>query len=205
MAVLLEYEKAAAMLEKYKIRSAQGKYLKNPEEAAAFVKGGPIVMKAISGKALHKTRSGLIVLNVSTADGARSAFKTLTKNAAKYKPFKILAQRMVKGGTEIIIGGSVDPQFGKMILIGLGGIYVEVFRDFALRVCPITRQDAASMLDQLRSKDIVAPDDASRRMLAELLMKVSDMIMGNDMVELDLNPVILHDGTYDAVDLRVLK
>lgn len=205
MTVLLEYEKAAAMLEKYKVRSVQGRYIKSPDEAAALVKGGPIAMKAISGKALHKTKAGLIVLNISTADGAKSAFKTLTKNAAKYKPFKILAQRMVNGGTEIIIGGKVDPQFGKMILIGLGGVYVEAFRDFALRVCPITKGDAASMLDQLRSKNVVAPDEATRRMLVDLLMRVSDIIVGNDIVELDLNPVILHDGTYDTVDLRVLK
>lgn len=112
---------------------------------------------------------------------------------------------MVKNGIEIIIGGKTDQQFGKMILIGLGGIYVETFKDFALRLCPITEHDAESMLNQLKSRKVLAPDEKSSKMIKELLLKVSRMFENSDLTELDLNPVLLHDNTYDAVDLRLIK
>jgi hypothetical protein len=117
----------------------------------------------------------------------------------------MLAQQMVRGGTEIIIGGKIDPQFGKMVLLGLGGIYVETFKDFALRLCPITKYDAISMLKQLRSSAIVAPDKKTAERITELLLKTSRMYTENNITELDLNPVLIHDGTYDAVDLRMIR
>jgi acetyl-CoA synthetase (ADP-forming) len=92
-----------------------------------------------------------------------------------------------------------------MILLGLGGIYVEAFKDFALRVCPITMDDALSMVRQLRSRSVVAPDAAREKMLAELLLKASRMYRNSNVKELDLNPIILHDGTYDAVDIRMIR
>ena len=87
----------------------------------------------------------------------------------------------------------------------MGGIYVETFKDVSIRVCPIRKADAQSMLDDLKSKSIIAKDAKNASMLEELLMKVSRMLVENDIKELDLNPLILHDGTYDAVDLRILK
>jgi hypothetical protein len=92
-----------------------------------------------------------------------------------------------------------------MILLGLGGIYVEVFRDFALRVCPVTMNDALSMVRQLKSRSVIAPNAASEKMVAELVLKAARMYQASKIKELDLNPVILHDGTYDAVDIRMIK
>ncbi|MCL5431004.1 MAG: acetate--CoA ligase family protein [Candidatus Marsarchaeota archaeon] len=203
MARLLEYEKARILLDKYGIRSVDSKYLLSEKDAAKFAEGGNIAMKAISQKALHKTKSGLVMLNVSR-DNAEKAFAELSRKAEKYKPYKILGQRMAPSGLEIIVGGRTDEQFGKLILIGLGGIYVEVFRDFALRVCPISRHDAEAMIGQLKSKSVIAKDAGSEHMLVELLLKVSKMLSENDIAELDLNPIILHDKGYDAVDLRVM-
>ncbi|MCL5122458.1 MAG: acetate--CoA ligase family protein [Candidatus Marsarchaeota archaeon] len=203
MARLLEYEKARALLDRYGIRSIDSRYLQSGKEAASFAEKGNIAMKAISQKALHKTKSGLVVLNVSS-DNAEKAFAELSKKAEKYRPYRILGQRMAPSGLEIIVGGRTDEQFGKLILIGLGGIYVEVFRDFALRVCPISRHDAESMIEQLKSKSVIAKDTETERMLVDLLLKVSKMLSENDITELDLNPIILHEKGYDAVDLRVM-
>ncbi|MCW6160499.1 MAG: acetate--CoA ligase family protein [Candidatus Micrarchaeales archaeon] len=205
MAVLFDYDKAQRLLNRYKIRSIESRYVSSPEAAIKFADNDPIVLKALTNKALHKTKSGLVVLNLSTDKEIRNAFNALSKKAARFKPYKILAQRMVKDGIEIILGGNTDPQFGKMVLLGLGGIYVETFKDFALRTCPITRYDARSMLEQLKSRKIIAPDEKSSKMLEELLLKVSRMFAASEMKELDLNPIILHDGTYDAVDLRMLE
>ena len=205
VAVLFDYDKAQRLLNKYKIRSIESGYVSSAESAIEFAKGKPIVLKVLTNKALHKTKSGLIALNLYTDSEINAAFRALSRKAANFKPYKILAQRMVRSGIEVIVGGNTDPQFGKMILLGLGGIYVETFKDFSLRVCPIKRYDAQSMIEQLRSKEVIAPDQKSLRMLEELLLKTSRMFSESRMKELDLNPVILHDGTYDAVDLRMLE
>ncbi|MDE1865974.1 MAG: acetate--CoA ligase family protein [Candidatus Micrarchaeota archaeon] len=201
---LVEYFEAERLLKKYKIRSVESRYVKSAEEAEKFSAGGRIVLKAVSGKALHKSKSGLVVAGISGGEIGK-AYSALERRAAKYRPYRILAQKMVHGGIEIIIGGSEDVQFGKMILLGLGGIYVEAFKDFALRVCPINMEEALSMIRQLRSRKIIAPDRASEKMVAELILKAARMYQGGRMKELDLNPIIIHDGTYDAVDIRMIK
>lgn len=202
---LMDYAEAHKMLQKYGIKSVESRYVTTAKEAVSFSRGKPIVLKAISQKALHKSRSGLVALNLSSDKEITINFNQLARKARKFKPYKILAQQMIKHGTEIIIGGKTDLQFGKMMLIGLGGIYVETFKDFALRLCPITRYDAESMLRQLRSGAIIAPDKRTASKITELLLKTSRMFMENEVTELDLNPVLIHDGTYDAVDLRIIK
>jgi succinyl-CoA synthetase beta subunit len=206
MAPLVDYEKAAGLLKKYGISSVRSSYVGSAEEASSFLKGDdPIVLKAISQKALHKSKSGLVKLNLRSEEEIRKAYADLVKRAKPLRPYKILAQSMLSGGLEMIIGGSVDPQFGKMVLLGLGGIYVETFKDFALRLCPISTYDAASMLRQLRSRKIIAPDNRSENMIAGLLLRASRMFTESNLSEMDLNPIILHDGRYDAVDIRLLE
>jgi succinyl-CoA synthetase beta subunit len=202
---LMDYDRAHALLSRYRIKSVESKYVNSANDAISFAKGNPIVLKVLSSKALHKSRSKLVALNLWTPEAIEQSYDSLKRTAEKFRPYKIIAQKMASNGMEIIIGGKTDQQFGKMILIGLGGIYVEAFRDFALRLCPITKYDAKSMLNQLRSKSVIAPDQQSEAMIINLLLEVSRMFEANDITELDLNPVILHDGTYDAVDLRIIK
>ena len=205
MVELLDYMQAHRLLDKYKIRSAKSAYVKNSEEAIKFARGKPLVLKVISNKAIHKSRNGLIALNLNTEGGIKSAYDLLAKRAKKFRPYKVLAQHMVKNGLEVIIGGSVDQQFGKLILLGLGGIYVETFKDFAMRVCPISGYDATSMLHQLKSSKIIAPDAHMEKMIEELLHKASKMFSENSMQELDLNPIIIYDNQYAAVDIRIIR
>lgn len=202
---LMDYGEARQLLSKYGIKSAKAKYVQTAKEAVSFSGGDPIVLKVISQKALHKTKNRLVALGLRTPKEINENYASLSARARKFKPYKVLAQKMVEGGIEIIMGGNTDKQFGKMVLIGLGGIYVETFKDFALRLCPITERDAKSMLEQLRSAPVLAPDKEKARMLVGLLIKVSKMFDNNRISELDLNPIILHDGTYDAVDIRIIK
>jgi succinyl-CoA synthetase beta subunit len=205
MAGLIEYEKAQAMLARAGIKTVESSYVSSAEASIKFAGGGPIVLKAISQKALHKSHSGLVRLNLWTPEQVRSAYADLAKTAEKFKPYRILAQKMIHGSVEVIIGGKTDAQFGKMLLLGLGGVYVETFKDVALRACPIQKYDAQSMLSQLKSKPIIAPDKASEELIVSLLLKVSKMFESSKATELDLNPIILHDGTYHAVDLRIIE
>lgn len=202
---LVEYFEAERILRKYGIRSVSSKYVNSREEAVKFAGNENIVLKVVSGKALHKSKSGLVAAGVSGRKQIMDSYDMLSRKAAQYRPYKILAQKMVNGGVEIIIGGNVDEQFGKLVLLGLGGIYVEAFKDFALRVCPISKRDAKEMIAQLRSKNIIAKDEKQENMIIDLVLKVSKMYLESDIRELDLNPIILHDGTYDAVDLRMIR
>jgi succinyl-CoA synthetase beta subunit len=203
---LMDYVNAKELLEKYGIKTADAKYVSSANEATKFSGNSTIALKVISDKALHKSKSGLVLLNLKSkaiADGYNELVRRATK--LNIKPYKILAQKMAPNGTEIIIGGKVDQQFGNMILVGLGGIYVETFKDFAVRICPLRSYDAESMIDQLRSKKIIAPDEKSAEMIKGLLMKISKMLSENNIPELDLNPIILHDNGYTAVDIRILR
>ncbi len=202
---LSDYFEGERLLKKYGISSIRSWYVDSAEEAISKANGNPIVMKVITEKALHKSRSGLVELDLKTDQEIKSAFKSLSAKAAKLKPYKIIVQEMSKGGIEVIIGGKTDPQFGKVILLGLGGIYVEAFKDFAIRVCPINKNDASSMIDNLKSENVITYGSENRKMLEGLLLKVSDMLTHTDLKELDLNPVILRKDGYDVVDIRILK
>jgi len=205
MPVLLDYFEGKKILDKYGIKSVQSSYVRSADEAAKFSGNEPIVMKLISDKALHKSKSGLVKLNLKGSE-IKSAYNDLVSKGAELKPYKIIVQRMSKPGVEIIVGGRTDPQFGKLILLGLGGIYVEVFKDFALRTCPITKYDAMDMIEQLKSKDVVTFKGKDTSMLVGLLLSVSKLLVNNGKItELDLNPLIVREGGYEAVDIRILE
>ncbi len=204
--MLWDYFKAKGLLDRYGIRSVESRYIDSEEDAVYFSEGKPIVMKLISERQLHKSKAGLVKLGLSDEKSIVKAYRELASKGRRLKPYKIIAQRMVLGGVEAIIGGRDDPQFGKLVLIGLGGIYVEAFKDFALRVCPIKEYDAAEMLDQLVSKEVITYKGESTKMLERLLVNVSRLLSENpEIKELDLNPVILRKDGYDIVDIRVLE
>jgi succinyl-CoA synthetase beta subunit len=197
---------AKKLLERYGINSIESTYIEDLEGLERFIEkvGGKVALKAISEKALHKSKAGLVELNVNK-ENARERYTGLLKRAKQYAPFKILAQKMAEPGIEVIIGGREDQQFGKLILIGLGGVFVEAFKDFSLRVCPIKEYDALQMINELKSKNVITYNGKAERTIVSLLLKVSKMLEENEIKELDLNPVIIREKGYDAVDLRIIK
>ncbi len=203
---LLDYMKARDLLSKYGLSSIESAYVESAKEAINFSKGKKIVLKVLSDKALHKSKAGLVKADLSGEKEIRDAYEYLEKKARPLQPCKIIAQRMSKGGIEIIIGSNTDPEFGKTVLIGLGGIYVEAFKDVAIRIAPITKYDATDMLQQLRSSSVITSAGARAPMIESILMKVSRMVNDHpEISELDLNPVIITEEGYDIVDIRVLE
>jgi acyl-CoA synthetase (NDP forming) len=203
---MLDYMIGKKLLDKYKINSVESKYVESAEGAVKFSGGERIVLKLISNKAIHKSREGLVKLSLKEPDEISAAYKDLEKKGKKYAPFKVLAQKMAAGGVEVIIGGNTDKQFGKMLLVGFGGIYVEIFKDVQLRLCPITRNDALDMISGLKSRKVMTFDGEAENQLVDLLLKVSKMLVENEKIsELDLNPVILRKDSYDVVDIRIIE
>ncbi|MCL5420121.1 MAG: acetate--CoA ligase family protein [Candidatus Marsarchaeota archaeon] len=203
---LLDYMEASKLLGRYGMHSIESRYVGSAADAVRFSDGKPIVLKVLSGKALHKSKAGLVRLNLSGRNEIEAAYRELRRKAQPLKPYKIIAQAMSSNGVEIIIGGRDDPQFGKVVLIGLGGIYVDLFRDFAMGIAPLTRRDASGMLNQLKSRQIITDEGRNSAELESLLLRVSRLLQDNGSIkELDLNPVIITKSGYQIVDIRILK
>ncbi len=195
------------------------------QDADAAVKaaermGYPVVLKADSPDIPHKTEAGVVRLNLHTADAVRIAHASILANAQSYAQTHatetrlngVLVQEMVTGGVEVIIGVTYDAQLGPTILFGIGGLMVEVYKDVALRHCPITLSEARDMIAEVKGaklllgfRDKPACDvDA----LVEVLVKVSHLAVNLDgqLAELDINPLLVlsQGGGTKAVDALVV-
>ncbi len=164
------------------------------DEAVALAAGfdAPAVLKVISPSALHKSDVGGVVLDVSGEEAVRSAYRAVT--SAVPDPEGVLVQEFVGGGHEVLIGITQDPNFGRLVVFGMGGVFVELIRDVAFRIHPITDVDAREMLGDVRSSRLLdgyrggeAGDVAA---LLDALLRVSAMVEAiPELVEMDMNPV----------------
>jgi acyl-CoA synthetase (NDP forming) len=204
----MNYADAVALVKKYGVDFAEGTIVKSVEEAVRAAKY-PVALKVVSSEIVHKTDKGCVKLNIKDEESLRRAYSEVLSNAGGAKIEGILVQRMGKPGLELIVGGRRDEQFGPVILFGLGGIFVEVFKDFSLRVCPIDRSDAFEMISEMKAYPLLTgvrgtkPVDVEA--IADLLQKASKLLYENEQVkEMDINPVIAYEDGYCAVDVRVL-
>jgi len=163
--------------------------------------GGPVALKVDSPDIAHKTEAGAIRLNVSGDDAVRSAFDDVLAAARRYAPAAklngVLVQEMAPTGVELIVGAIRDPIFGPVVVVGLGGIYVEVLKDVAYRAAPVSAAQAGDMLRELRSARLLdgvrgmPPRDTDA--LIDLIVRLSWFAhdFDEDVAEIDLNPVIV--------------
>jgi acetyltransferase len=173
----------------------------------------PCAMKVISRDVPHKSDAGGVKLGVAGVEGLEAAFRELYRNVSNHVPGAriegMIVTPMARPGTEVIVGLVRDPQYGPVIVFGLGGIFVEVIRDAVFRALPLTPMDAEEMVASLRYGSMLdgvrgAPP-ADRRALTELLLAVSSLAAAHaEIAELDLNPVIAHEDGYTIVDARIV-
>lgn len=175
----------------------------------------PVVVKVVSPEILHKSDAGGVKVNLQSADEVRAAIRTMAARP-KIASARIegwLIEEMVPAGQEIVIGGLRDPDFGPLVMVGLGGIFVEVLADVSFRICPITRLDAEEMLDELKGAAILkgarGRKPVSREAILDVLLKVGGengllMQHAGDIKEADINPLIVSDSSAVAVDARFI-
>jgi len=208
---------AAEILRFYGIPIVRG--IPVPDEAGAIRAakefGFPVAMKVISEQISHKSDVGGVQLNLRSEAGVADAYRDMTRRIhLAYPEAKIegvLIQPMVTGGRELIVGGRQDAQFGPVVLVGLGGIFVEIFGEVSVRVVPISRREAFGMIDELRGSALfkgargTKPSDVEAGV--EVLLRISQLL-GDlpEVQELDINPLRLFQEKEGclALDVRMI-
>jgi acyl-CoA synthetase (NDP forming) len=172
--------------------------------------GYPAVMKVVSPDIIHKSEWGGVRLNIGDDEAARQAFQSI-REAATGKVFRgVMVYPMIRSAQEVLLGISNDPQFGPVILFGMGGIYTEVLGDISLRVAPIDCAEAEEMIREIRAFPIL---DGARGQplcdlgaLADTLVKLSWLpFQYPEVAEIDLNPVFLFSQGLVVGDVRVIR
>jgi len=201
------------LLEEYGFKLLPYGLAKTENEALEIAEriGYPIAMKIISPQASHKTDVGGVKINIKNSLNVKLTFKEFQEIALASNMVLdgILIQKMARKGLELIIGGKKDEQFGHVIVLGLGGVYVEIFRDITARLCPINKNDVKEMVDELKSHPLIygarGKKGISMKYLEEILIKTCKFLQSEDIKELDLNPVIFDEKGCDIVDVRFTK
>jgi acetyltransferase len=201
------------VLAAYGIRVAQARLATTAEDAAAAAAqiGFPVALKIVSPDITHKTDVGGVRLGLASAAEVAEAARVMLERARREHPQAriagVLLQPMVPRGKELLLGVVRDPQFGPMVVVGFGGIYVEVLNDTAARLAPVTPAEAREMLEELRMAPVLRgirgepPVDLPA--LAETISRFSSLAVDlPDLVEVELNPLMASPEGAIAVDAR---
>lgn len=203
-------------VEKYHFGLPRRGIAANADEAASLAVsiGFPVVLKVVSPDIIHKTDVGGVELSLDSEDEVRAAFSRIMSSVREKAPQVriegISVEEMCEEGIEIIIGLNNDPQFGPVIMFGLGGIFIEVLRDVVFRVLPITKDDARDMIQEIRGHPILdgyrGQPPVSEDLLVDLLLKANRM--GLDLADrldsVDLNPIVVWGNQHRVLDAKVL-
>jgi acyl-CoA synthetase (NDP forming) len=185
------------------------------QEAAALSEkvGFPVVLKIASPDITHKTDAGGVKIGLKNKTEVKKAYTEIINSVRKMYPQAkiegVTVQAVARPGVEIIIGTFKDPQFGHVIMFGLGGIFVEVLKDVAFRIVPIVRRDAAEMIKEIKGYALLngyrGHEPVNIPVLENMLLKVSDFVENNPGIkEVDLNPIFAYKDSAVAVDARIV-
>jgi len=210
--ILTEHE-TKKLLAKYGIPVIKESIAKSPDEALAIATqiGTPVAMKISSPDISHKSDVGGVELNVNVGN-VKTTYNKIISQIKKANPEAriegILVQQMAPPGHEVIVGLKKDAQFGHALMFGLGGIFVEVYKDVSFRVVPIVKKEALEMISDIRGypilKGIRGRKPADIEAIAHVLVSVSEMAQKENIIELDINPLIVNECGAVAVDARAM-
>jgi acyl-CoA synthetase (NDP forming) len=184
-------------------------------EQAAESCGYPVVLKVESPDIPHKTEAGVVRLGLSDAHAVRSAFAEIMAAAGRVSPTPriagVLVQPMISAGIEVVIGSQLDPTFGPMVVVGMGGVMVELLQDSTAELAPVDHRQAHAMLARLRGYSLLtgyrgsAPVQIEK--LARIVVAISELAadLADEIAEIDVNPIICTPGRTIAVDGLIIR
>jgi acyl-CoA synthetase (NDP forming) len=201
----------------YGLRLPESQLARSPEEAVEIATriGYPVVMKISSPDILHKSDIGGVRVGVATAADVRDAYELIDYRARRYQPNAdirgILVQQQAPPGRECLVGVSRDPQFGPLVAFGMGGIYVEVLKDVAFRLAPISRAEAEEQVRSIRSFPILqgtrGEKPADIASVIDTVLRASQLVTDfPEIVEMDINPLMVYDQGQGSIvlDARII-
>jgi len=208
-------ELSKTILKTYGVKVPPFALVTSAEEAAKQAKkiGFPLVMKVVSPQILHKTDVGGVKVGLDNVNDVKKTFKDMYGRLSKKKGVEvkgILLEKMVPKGVELIVGIQNDPQFGPVIMVGLGGIMTEVMKDVAFRMLPISTSDAKSMLNELKGSALLkgfrGSDPIDTNMVAQMLVQIGKLGVENaDYINsIDFNPVVVYPKSHFVVDAKII-
>lgn len=191
------------------------KLARSKKEAISVSKemGFPVVLKIVSPDVVHKSDSGGVKLGLASGAQVGRAYSEIMSSVRQRYPQAAIqgvsVQPMASPGTEVIIGMSKDPQFGPVLMFGLGGVLVEVLKDVSFRIVPVTKRDASEMIREIKGYPLLqgyrGQEAVDVACLEGLIVRVSEFIEQNPQIkELDLNPVFAYRDKAVAVDARIV-
>ena len=206
-------DSAKEILSQYSINVPPFALVTSSDEAISKARdiGFPLVAKIVSPEILHKTDVGGVKVGLNSEQEVKASFEEMYfRLKEKYDVTGVLLEKMVPAGVEIIVGLQNDSQFGPCIMVGLGGIYTELFKDVSFRVLPINKFDALEMLESLKGKSILKGFRGSKpidlEMLATAIVNIGTL--GTDMAgkyeSVDFNPVVVYPNNYYVVDAKII-
>jgi succinyl-CoA synthetase beta subunit len=215
---VLDEPTGKALLAEYSIATPRGVVVLTPSAAAPQVRQSglrfPLAAKLISPDAIHKSDIGGVILGLQDYDALEAAIGRLCATAASraLRLTGLLIEEMAPRGHELLVGGFFDERFGPCIMLGTGGIYVEVLADASLRVCPLDPLDAQEMIDELRSAPLLrgarGQSPVSESAIVEALLAVGGpdglLMQMDEIAELDINPLMVSATGAVACDARVV-
>ncbi|MBI9090416.1 MAG: acetate--CoA ligase family protein [Desulfobacterium sp.] len=207
----LSEHQSKAVLTAYGIPTTREKLTHGAKEAVAAADGigYPVVLKACSPYLMHKSEKGCIRFNLNSPREVQQAFHDIT-GAVDVEIDGILVQETIQGQRELVMGLTRDPQFGPCVMLGLGGIATEIFKDAVFRVAPFDPMEAMDMIEELRSKAMLGlfrgQEKADLETICDSLVAVSTMALKHpEISEIDINPLIIDaQGRVTAVDALVV-
>ena len=213
-AVLSEIE-SKQVLEEAGIPVARARLASTAKEAAQAAEslGFPVVLKIVSPDVTHKSDVGGVKLGLRSAKEVEAAFGEIVASVKQRQPDAriegVAVQKMAAPGTEVIVGMSKDPQFGPVLMFGLGGVFVEVLKDVPFRIVPLEPRDARQMVREIKGFPVLegvrGQEPADLEALEKLILKLSEFVEAHPEIdELDLNPVFAYKAGALAVDARIV-
>ena len=208
---------AKSILTAYGLQAPPSEIAETAERAVEIAAdmGYPVVLKIASPDILHKTDVGGVKVGLQNPTDVRDAFDLITYRSQRYLPEARLwgcqVQKMVPSGLEILIGMNRDPQFGPLVTFGLGGIYVEALKDASFRIAPFSRDEAAQMLTEIRTKALLdgvrGEPPVDKETLIDALLRIGQLVLDfPEIAELDINPLIVYEEGRGgvALDMRLI-
>jgi acetyl-CoA synthetase (ADP-forming) len=212
--ILTEFE-SKKILKQAGIPVVETKLAKTQKEAVSLSQkmSFPVALKIVSPDVIHKSDSGGVKLSLNNVTEVKKAYDEILKKVKKQYPDAVIhgvsVQKMIQPGTEVIVGTSKDPQFGPVIMFGLGGIFVELLKDVSFRVIPVEQRDAQEMIKEIKGYPLLqgfrGKEPASLSALVEIILKISKLMEENPQIkELELNPIFAYRNKAVAVDARII-